>query len=239
MTFNVRVRPGTSLTQLRLFKGRPEDCLVQGDTLLHTVFVDGAGNTDASLSVDLSSDVISGKEVSAFAAPVQLQEDHVAIDLWNLPEGDKAKPWKHWKFVYADQYRRLRIEKDRFYIIRSHEKIHLPQGIAVYCRASDETIGEMRIHYAGFVHPFFGHERVDGGRGTPLIFEVRGHDIDVSLRHREKMARLEFYRMSQDAEKEQGRGEDPYANQSLKLSKFFGAWPAAVNCDSDGTVIPQ
>lgn len=29
-------------------------------------------------------------------------------------------------------------------------------GVAVYCRPSDETIGEMRIHYAGFVHPGFG-----------------------------------------------------------------------------------
>src|SRR5262249_44191726 len=36
---------------------------------------------------------------------------------------------------------------------------------------------EMRIHYAGFVHPLFGRDRKDGKVGTPLIFEVRGHDV--------------------------------------------------------------
>jgi deoxycytidine triphosphate deaminase len=176
--------------------------------------------------------------VSALSAPLQQPDGAAAIDLWGHPEEERPKPWHHWRFEFADQNERLRIVKDRFYIIRSHEKIHLPRGVAVYCRASDETIGEMRIHYAGFVHPFFGSERTDGKRGTPLIFEVRGHDIDVSLRNREKMARLEFYRMAEDAREEEGREMDPYAAQTLKLSKFFAAWPAAADC-ADGTVTPR
>ena len=115
--------------------------------------------------------------------------------------------------------------------------VPVPKGIAVYCRASDETIGEMRIHYAGFVHPFFGLERSDGRRGTPLIFEVRGHELDVSLMNREKMARLEFYRMSEDAMQEPHSGQ--YATQSLKLSKFFAAWPQKATCDALGIVTPN
>ena len=79
----------------------------------------------------------------------------------------------------------------------------------------------MRIHYAGFAHPYFGFERQDGIDGTPLIFEVRGHDVHVSLRDGEKMARLIFYRMSQDAEKPE---KTAYDTQTLKLSKFFAEW---------------
>ncbi len=237
MTFNVCIRPGTALTQLRLFKGPKDNSIFQGKALLETVFNCGPENEDATLSVDLSPEVIAGNPVSVLCAPFDMQKPDSAIKLF--PDAELARPWEHWKFVKADAHGRLRIEKDRFYIIRSHEKIHLPAGIAVYCRASDETIGEMRIHYAGFVHPFFGNQRSDGTRGTPLIFEVRGHDVVVSLRNREKMARLEFYRMSEDARDEGGGEANPYAGQSLTLSKFFAKWPVSADCSDDGTVTPK
>jgi dCTP deaminase len=236
MTFNVRVKPGIALTQLRLYKGRQVESLIRGQTLLATVFDGHSASAGPTLSVDLSPDVISGIGVSAFSAPLQQEAPTGVIDLWNKPEDQKPKPWEHWKFEVVDENRRLRIVKDRFYIIRSRERIHLPKGIAVYCRASDETIGEMRIHYAGFVHPFFGLERDDGTRGTPLIFEVRGHDIDVSLMDQEKMARLEFYRMSEDAVKDEQPGR--YSTQSLQLSKFFAAWPPEADC-TNGIVTPK
>ena len=114
----------------------------------------------------------------------------------------------------------------------------MPAGIAIYCRASDETIGEMRIHYAGFVHPYFGLRRSDKTKGTPLIFEVRGHQVQVSLADKEKMANLIFYRMSEDAEAptEGEKGSDEYGDQDLKLSKFFNPWPKKLKRNSDGTV---
>ena len=79
----------------------------------------------------------------------------------------------------------------------------------------------MRIHYAGFVHPLFGLDRKDGKTGTPLIFEVRGHDVEVLLSNAEKMARLTFYRMSKDCE---SGTPSEYSDQILQLSKFFGKW---------------
>jgi len=237
MTFNVRVKAGISLTQLRLYKGRQKESLVQGDTLLKTVFEDADAGAGASLSVDLSPEQVGGVGVAAFSAPAEESADSTeAIDLWKKEEQEKPKPWEHWRFERTDENGRLTIAMNRFYIIRSREKIHLPKGIAVYCRASDETIGEMRIHYAGFVHPLFGSRREDQTRGTPLIFEVRGHDINVSLMHKEKMARLEFYRMSEDAEAE---GPGSYNTQTLQLSNYFGKWPERVECDANGKVTPK
>jgi len=139
----------------------------------------------------------------------------------------------------TDKSRRLLIRPDIFYILRSKERLFVPKGIAIYCRASDESMGEMRIHYAGFVHPYFGLYRGDDRKGTPLIFEVRGHQVPVSLADGEKMATLIFYRMSEDAplkkseEKDEAEG---YGSQELKLSTFFADWPRNIIRNQNGTV---
>lgn len=157
------------------------------------------------------------------------------MTLW---EGEQLPdPCRFWRFVRPDQNGRLSLLKDRFYILRSKEKIALPKGVAVYCRAIDETFGEMRIHYAGFVHPFFGRNRDDQAIGTPLIFEVRGHDVHVSLKDGEKMARLTFYRMSEDAVFEPPKKRN-YESQTLELSKFFDTWPSKIQVDEAGAVTP-
>jgi dCTP deaminase len=137
----------------------------------------------------------------------------------------------------CDSEKRLTIQSDNFYILRSKEEISVPPGIAIYCRANDETIGEMRIHYAGFVHPLFGWQRKDGRPGTPLIFEVRGHQVKVNLANEERMANLTFYRMSEDCG-EPAKGK--YEVQTLKLSDFFETWPEKLRkASEDGTVEPE
>lgn len=231
MTFNVRVKEGISLSQLRLFRGRPQDSEINGEEVYEPLLhIDNGGEMDGSLSVDLQPTLISGHEVCAFYANI-MKEDDEPIDLWKRGE---VIPCKYWKFLKSDEQVRLKVHKTRFYILRSKEKISLTSGVAVYCRATDEAIGEMRIHYAGFVHPFFGKERGDDQEGTPLIFEVRGHDVDVSLKDGEKMARLTFYRMSEPCVKEEK--DVSYNKQTLQLSKIFADWPDNIEVEEDGTV---
>lgn len=231
ITFPVRVKAGIRLTQLRLFYGDPGNVEIKGKELFSTV-LHGPGASDGSLTVNLENDTKGGLEVAAFCASPP-RDTNDAIPLWE--EDPKPEPWKYWKFVATDELNRLAITQSNFYLLRSKERISVPKGIAIYCRASDETIGEMRIHYAGFVHPFFGTRRQDGQVGTPLIFEVRGHQVDVSLAHQEKLANLEFYRMSEDSDE----GDPGYEKQNLQLSKFFGEWPENLKrSDDDGTVEP-
>jgi len=231
ITFNVRVKPDIALTQLRLFKGEPSEFAIRTPALYEAVLKQSAAN-DGTLSVDLSPVEIGGLMTSAFVATSDDTDD--AIPLWE--EAPKPKPWNYWRFANADSRGRLRIEENNFYILRSKERIALPPGIAVYCQASDETIGEMRIHYAGFVHPNFGREHAQ--IGTPLIFEVRGHNVNVSLRDGEIMARLIFYRMSADAEPAP-EPDSLYEGQNLQLSKFFEKWPDKLNAASNGRVAPS
>jgi dCTP deaminase len=227
ITFDVRVKPGIPLTQLRLFYGHPQAVRLESNELYETV-LQGPGAADGSLTVHLENENIGGLTAAAFCA-VGKAEGSDPIQLWDKK---KTNPCKHWRLKEATG-NRLKIEKEIFYILRSKEKIAVPAGIAVYCRASDETIGEMRIHYAGFVHPWFGRLRADGQKGTPLIFEVRGHQVNVNLTDGEMMAKLRFYRMSADAEKPNG---SEYGNQTLKLSSFFADWPEKLKRNEDDTV---
>lgn len=227
MTFNVLVREGCSLSQLRLCYGDFGDVEIRSELLYETV-----GAPNGCLTISLENELIGGLKAAAFSA-VPKQDD--AVPLWEDKTLQKKDPWRFWKLVPVGSDQRMKIEKDEFYLFKSKEEVNVPAGIAIYCRASDETIGEMRIHYAGFVHPFFGRRRDDGSIGTPLMFEVRGHQVDVSLAHGEKLANLVFFRMSEDAQ--EGPKSD-YERQSLKLSKFFSNWPEKLKETDHGAVEP-
>jgi dCTP deaminase len=244
ITFNVKVKVNTSLSQLRLFYGRPEDAEIRAKELFHTVFRDPE-HQDGSLTVSLS-DATVGDTTGTTCKGVAFRSKNSApvgasVPLWSDIQPDEMPdPIDYWEIEVADKQKRLFIRQDIFYILRSKEKLHVPKGIAIYCRASDETMGEMRIHYAGFVHPYFGLYREDETQGTPLIFEVRGHQVPVSLADGEKMATLIFYRMSEDAPDlsaeqkiKEARG---YGSQDLKLSTRFRDWPKHIKRNEDGTV---
>ncbi len=217
ITFNVIIKEEISLIQLRLFKGKPEDSEIRSPLVYKAILLDSLKDDD-SLSVDLSLTSVDGikDKISGFyTSPEFLKND----DPVSLTEKGKYNPHNYWKFckVGYDQPNRIKIKKDKFYILRSKEKISLPGGVALYCRAMDETFGEMRIHYAGFVHPYFGLK----AGGTPLIFEVRGHDVNVNLCDNEPLAKLHFYRMSNICK---DVSDGLYYDQVLKLSKFFKDW---------------
>jgi len=233
ITFDVIVKEGISLSQLRLFFGKPEFSEVTDDELVlygrDILSIPGESDIDIRcLSVDLSNLSIGDKEAAAFCAKENLEQP---LDLWKKEEAEKPNPCDFWKLKRSID-KRFAIKHNAFYILRSLERISLPSHLAVYCRAMDETIGEMRIHYAGFVHPNFGGGRSDDKTGTPLIFEVRGHNVDVSLGHKEILAKLTYYRMSKEPEFE----TPSYGKQELDLSNIFAEWPDELEIDKDGNV---
>ena len=229
ITFKIKVRPGLCMTQLRLFYGDPQDSEIPGVEICKTVL--GPGSNDRVLTLNLGPEKIGGIDVSAFCTKIN-KSSLSPIPLW---EKKTELPWKYWRFAKLDRQKRLQIRGGRFYILRSKERLYVPPGIAIYCKASDETIGEMRIHYAGFVHPGFGLKRRDRLRGTPLIFEVRDHQVNATLRDGEKMANIIFYRMSRpDSEINKS-----YNDQNLKLSNIFKKWPRKLAIDGDGNVEPR
>lgn len=115
------------------------------------------------------------------------------------------------------------LERERFYILASRERFCLPASVCVECRAYQETLGEYRIHYAGFAHPWFGSNRPDR-RGAPLILEVRPHSAGVHLKGHEPVAQVEFYKMQESAPKSEEMST--CSGQELQLSNCFEPFAA-------------
>jgi len=178
-----------------------------------------------NLTLNLDEDPVLKNGICAFKAKnLKDEEESNFIDLTKdfKEEENKYDPKEYWDSEsLKNGITYLEIETERFYILRSNERFILPKNVAVYCQAVTETLGELRIHYAGFVHPLFGQGREDNS-GAPLIFEVRGHNIETILRNRETLAKLEYYWMSQDAVEE--IKDSPYNYQELTLSKIFKKW---------------
>jgi dCTP deaminase len=227
ITFPIVIKPGMSLNQLRLLKGNPDNCRIKEEELPlwgDLVFRedDSEVENQNNLTLSLSEDPILKNNICAFKAKeIDVDDESNFIDL-TLDFGkkeNKLDPKLYWEEVLCDE-KSLSIETERFYILRSYERFKLPKSVAIYCQAVTENLGELRIHYAGFVHPLFGQGR-DNDSGAPLIFEVRGHNVKTILRHGETLAKLEYFWMSQDAEEGDGGS---YNNQELTLSKVFKNW---------------
>lgn len=217
ISFDVRIYPGISLNQLRIHCG-PRAALTSlvGMRLLfksdHEFCAKAQDNK--TLSLNISSD--DGK-ASPLAAYV-LRNDK-ELKEFDLKEKNKVDAKDYFEAVPV-QGDSLTLEKNRFYILRSVERLALPADIAVTGMAYSESLGELRIHYAGFAHPWFGMQRTDGRKGTPLIFEVRAHSFPVVLRHEEVFARIVFYKMGKPIPDGERKRAD-YTDQELKLSNYF------------------
>ena len=221
ITFDVKVQHGVSLSQLRLFRGAPElselkekELGLFGDMILDENREPKKDNVH-DLRVDLTPDPRKG--ISAFQAK---NGKDLVVDLTTGKNSNDPK--RFWKDIRLKGDLALKIVPERFYILRSKERFKLPLDIAVYCEAVSETLGELRIHYAGFVHPGFGYRRREG---TPIIFEVRGHNVRTFLRDGETLAHIKFYKMSRPCpESSLKKKRSDYEDQELALSSYFKDW---------------
>jgi hypothetical protein len=108
--------------------------------------------------------------------------------------------------------------------MRSKERLYLPKDICVDALAISETLGDIRIHYAGFAHPMFGMKRRDNKKGTPLVFEVRSFLARTKLFDGAVLAKILFLCMSGDVQSKEQK-DDRFHNQELQLSTYFTRVP--------------
>ena len=226
MSFGLEVNQGTCLSQLRLYRG-PEDLftLTMDELAYEEPFpvVNRHGEpqrqgcehrereTTFPFCLDLSPD--PEHECSAFVAK---ENPPAAVD---PDKKDHYDPKDFWEPVRLKPGDPLDLRTNRLYILRSKERLHLQGNLAVECQTYTETLGEWRIEYAGFAHPWFGSTREEG---TPIIFEVRGHNIPTILRDGLQLGKVMFRRMSRVT---QSSDENPqYEKQELKLSSCFKPW---------------
>jgi dCTP deaminase len=253
-TFPVLVRQGSRLNQLRLGRGSP----TANDAALRAVHAeiglvgeapnsapggapggalgDGPGATTVrkatlDLTIDLSGDPASGPGAGLGSGPGAGLVGFRARRHTALIDVDRVgayEPAAFWDPLPADPARRLILDPNEFYILRSREPVKVPPDYAAEMVAYDTQIGEFRAHYAGFFDPGFGYRAADGSRdnqGTRAVLEVRSHKVPFILEHGQIVGRLVYERMAGAPDELYGAGMgSSYQSQGLKLSKHFKAF---------------
>ena len=246
-TFPVLVRQGSRLNQLRLGRGSP----TPNDAALRAVHAEiglvgeapssapgeGPGATPVrkatlDLTIDLSGDPASGPGAGPGGGPgggpgsglvgFRARRHTALIDVDRV---GAYEPAEFWDPLPADPARRLILDPNEFYILRSREPVKVPPDYAAEMVAYDTQIGEFRAHYAGFFDPGFGYRAADGSRdnqGTRAVLEVRSHKVPFILEHGQIVGRLVYERMAGAPDELYGAGMgSSYQAQGLKLSKHF------------------
>ena len=117
----------------------------------------------------------------------------------------------------------LLLDPGEFYILASKDAVEIPAMEAAEMTPIDPSVGEFRVHYAGFFDPGFGTAEVDA-LGSRAVLEVRSHETPFLLEDGQTVARLVFEPLSERPAKLYGFDGSHYQRQGLKLSKHFRAW---------------
>ena len=215
-TFSIKVRPGSSLSQLRLKRG---NCRLDDASLrtLHeeTPLVDGAAEIDGGLGLSvslLSDDDLIGWRARRHSGLIDV--DKVGV----LDPHDYFEPMASQKNGF------IILDPDEFYILASKESLVIPPAFAAEMTPISPGLGEFRVHYAGFFDPGFGWAPKEPARdaGSRAVLEVRSHDAPFVLEHGQLVARLVYERMASLPDQLYGAGlGSNYQGQGLKLSKHF------------------
>ncbi|HEY7617134.1 MAG TPA: 2'-deoxycytidine 5'-triphosphate deaminase [Terriglobales bacterium] len=220
-TFSVRVQQGMSLNQVRFIRGNPaplrEDFTLgkrhEQDPLAFAADdrpADSEFDRGLLISIDLAGG--DGSEIVGFRA-----KSHAPlIDLALVNHYD---PDEFWEPIHST--RKIILNPDDFYILVSKEKVRVPPDLAAEMVAYDPSVGEFRIHYAGFFDPGFGHD-VAEGKGTNAVLEVRSHEVPFVIEDGQVVGRLVYERLTEPPEKIYGpKIGSSYQSQGLSLSKQF------------------
>lgn len=216
-TFDVIVRQGARLNQLRLSRGSPppsDKGLSELDERVNLVYreddpAEAVIEKGLRFSVDLAGSPIVG---------YRARRDAPSIDLAKIRHYD---PVEFWEPIWRTDRHDLILEREAFYILASREKVRIPPHYAAEMVPYDPSVGEVRIHYAGFFDPGFGYG-TDDIKGTRAVLEVRSHEVPFLLEDGQYVGRLLFERLMETPDKLYGQGiGSSYQRQGLALSKHF------------------
>ena len=117
----------------------------------------------------------------------------------------------------------LLLDPGEFYILASKQAVEIPVMEAAEMTPIDPSVGEFRVHYAGFFDPGFGTDEAHG-KGSRGVLEVRSHETPFILEDGQTVARLVYEPLTEKPDRLYGDLGSHYQRQGLKLSKHFRAW---------------
>ncbi len=169
---------------------------------------------DRGLKVSLNLQSQEGRGVIGYRA----RKNAPAIDLL---KHDHYEPGEFWDVIETPRTKSIILNPDDFYILLSKEKVRIPTGYAAEMVAYDPSMGEFRIHYAGFFDPGFGYGSSDV-KGSHAVLEVRSHEVPFLIEDGQMVGRLIYERLLSPSDKVYGSNiGSSYQGQGLALSKQF------------------
>lgn len=224
-SFSIKVRQGTRLNQIR-FRRRTSNQEEIADFRLRdrelrelherVPLVDGRLQLRNGLVMGIELAGVGPDRLVGYRA--QRHTDVIDVDrIAAYPAAD------FWEPIRARPDARLILDPHEFYILVSKEKLHIPPGLAAEMVPIDPSMGEFRVHYAGFFDPGFGYTEA-GQPGSRAVLEVRSHEVPFNLEDGQMVCRLAYERMVEAPDALYGAiGTSNYQGQDLKLSKQFRA----------------
>ena len=219
-TFSVLVREGDRLNQLRLRRGaqrHPDTELERLQDREPLVSLRGEEAAKAHIAKGLWLRIDLKGEHGGDLIGYRAKKHAPLIDLRKLRY---YEPEDFWEPIHRNRTASLILNPDDFYILVSKEQVSIPPTHAAEMVAYDPSVGEFRIHYAGFFDPGFGYG--EARSGTPAVLEVRSHEVPFLLEDGQVVGRLVFEQLAGPPEQLYGSAiGSNYAAQGLALSKQF------------------
>lgn len=216
-TFSVVVRAGTRLNQIRFYRGSPTMAASELRRLyLEGQLVERGEGTNAlrsdrlvGLTIDLHGETRGG--LIGFRA--KKHTDRIDVEkVAHYPAED------YWEPIHYYRDPPLILDPNDFYILVTREAVAVPPEFAAEMIPYEPSVGEFRVHYAGFFDPGFGWN----GETSRAVLEVRSHEVPFMLDDRQTVGWLHYERMAATPDKIYGAGiKSSYQSQDLALAKQF------------------
>lgn len=228
LTFNIAVRTGARLTQIRLHRERGA-----GGGLLTKGATENYYNTGQLVRppdnkllalrdgylVPVTIDLIGAGRSAIVGYRAKSTVNIIDVSLVNHYD-----PREFWDKIESDTGR-LDLEKGQFYILATREEVGVPPRTAAEMVPYNSRSGEFRVHYAGFFDPGFGWEHNRAG-GSRAVLEVRSSGVSFVLEHGQTIGWLRYSQIA-GGETDMLYGRDlksSYQGQRVALARQFRKW---------------
>lgn len=160
-----------------------------------------------------------GVDLTGALAGFRARRHSGVIDLDHVDGHDPRDFWEPMEARGGE----LLLDPGEFYILASKQTVEIPALEAAEMLPIDPSVGEFRVHYAGFFDPGFGTAEA-GGLGSRAVLEVRSRETPFLLEDGQVVARLVYEPLAEKPARLYGDSGSHYQSQGLKLSKHFRGW---------------
>lgn len=211
-SFNIKVKEGIALNQMMIFEETNDFVNIKSEKFIYNntgkLLENKTHNNALLLSLYVGENEFIGYEAIS---------TNSVIDLEKIGE----YKWQDFFRKIISNEGKIILEKDRFYILTTKERISIPYNFSAEMIPFSHLVGELRVHYAGFFDPGFGYCENQEITGSIGVLEVRPHET-ISVYDGQPICLMDFYKNKENPTKPYGQAGNNYFKQNgPKLAKYF------------------